>query len=118
MLCVISLGFQRPTGVIPSSVLGLEALTGSLGFFDFENYRNDPRESETFQPADMLHEMEMERQVSDILRLASYNPVRSISSHLIEEKLAKYRAILRTFFVSGLMHELLILYHYGRVKPR
>ncbi|KAL5769241.1 hypothetical protein ACOSP7_015801 [Xanthoceras sorbifolium] len=55
--------------------------------------------------------------VSDILRWAAYNPVRSISSRLIGEKLAKYPAILATFFLSGLMHELQF-YYYGREKPR
>lgn len=32
--------FQRPPGAIPSSMLGLEALTGSLDDFGFEDYLN------------------------------------------------------------------------------
>ncbi|KAB5520083.1 hypothetical protein DKX38_024402 [Salix brachista] len=32
--------FQRPPGPIPSSMLGLEALTGSLEDFGFEDYLN------------------------------------------------------------------------------
>ncbi|KAJ6287746.1 hypothetical protein OIU76_028876, partial [Salix suchowensis] len=32
--------FQRPPGPIPSSMLGLEALTGSLEDFGFEDYMN------------------------------------------------------------------------------
>ncbi|KAJ6351394.1 hypothetical protein OIU78_007333 [Salix suchowensis] len=32
--------FQRPPGPIPSSMLGLEALTGSLEDFAFEDYLN------------------------------------------------------------------------------
>ena len=32
--------FQRPPGVIPSSMLGLEAYTGSLDDFGFEDYLN------------------------------------------------------------------------------
>lgn len=32
--------FQRPPGGIPSSMLGLEALTGSLDDFGFEDYLN------------------------------------------------------------------------------
>ncbi|TXG57765.1 hypothetical protein EZV62_015594 [Acer yangbiense] len=32
--------FQRPAGAIPSSMLGLEALTGSLDDFGFEDYLN------------------------------------------------------------------------------
>uniref|UniRef100_A0A2P2KWT9 Cyclin-B1-2-like n=1 Tax=Rhizophora mucronata TaxID=61149 RepID=A0A2P2KWT9_RHIMU len=51
--------FQRPPGPVPSSMLGLEALTGSLDDFGFEDYLNDPRESETFRPADMHHGMEV-----------------------------------------------------------
>ncbi|KAI9186285.1 hypothetical protein LWI28_015786 [Acer negundo] len=51
--------FHRPAGAIPSSMLGLEALTGSLDDFGFEDYLNDPRESEPFRPADMHHGMEV-----------------------------------------------------------
>ncbi|KAI4366744.1 hypothetical protein MLD38_022583 [Melastoma candidum] len=51
--------FQRPAGAIPSSMLGLEALTGSLDNFGFEDYLNDPRESESFRPSDMHHGMEV-----------------------------------------------------------
>ncbi|KAK9924751.1 hypothetical protein M0R45_033104 [Rubus argutus] len=51
--------FQRPTGAIPSSMLGLEALTGSLLDFGPEDYMNDPRESETVRPSDAHHAMEV-----------------------------------------------------------
>ncbi|XP_010262639.1 PREDICTED: cyclin-B1-2 [Nelumbo nucifera] len=51
--------FQRPPGALPSSMLGLEAITGSLDDFGFEDYLNDPRDSETFRPADMHHGMEV-----------------------------------------------------------
>ncbi|WJX51026.1 hypothetical protein P8452_37258 [Trifolium repens] len=51
--------FQRPPGVIPSSMLGLETVTGSLDHFGFEDFLNDPRESETFRPLDMHHGMEV-----------------------------------------------------------
>ncbi|KAL6961033.1 hypothetical protein U1Q18_038796 [Sarracenia purpurea var. burkii] len=51
--------FQRPPGPIPSSMLGFEALTGSLEGFGFEDYLNDPRESETFRPLDLHHGMEV-----------------------------------------------------------
>ncbi|GMP30909.1 hypothetical protein CsSME_00005351 [Camellia sinensis var. sinensis] len=50
---------SRPPGPIPSSMLGLEALTGGLEDFGFEDYLNDPRESETFRPLDMHHGMEV-----------------------------------------------------------
>jgi hypothetical protein len=32
--------FQRPPGALPSSLLGYEALTGSLDDFGFEDYLN------------------------------------------------------------------------------
>ncbi|XP_057955754.1 uncharacterized protein LOC131143447 [Malania oleifera] len=51
--------FQRPPGAIPSSMLGLEALDGNLEGFGFEDYLNDPRESETLRPADTHHGMEV-----------------------------------------------------------
>ncbi|KAE9593451.1 hypothetical protein Lal_00029307 [Lupinus albus] len=51
--------FQRPPGAIPSSMLGLEALTGDLDNFGFEDYLNDPSESEGFRPLDMHHGMEV-----------------------------------------------------------
>ncbi|OMO80126.1 Proteasome maturation factor UMP1 [Corchorus capsularis] len=49
--------FQRP--ILPSSMLGLEALTGELDHFGFEDYLNDPRESESFRPQDLHHSMEV-----------------------------------------------------------
>ncbi|PIN12790.1 Proteasome maturation factor [Handroanthus impetiginosus] len=51
--------FQRPPGVIPSSFVGLEALTGTLESFAFEDYLNDPKDSESFCPIDMHHGMEV-----------------------------------------------------------
>ncbi|KAJ9173088.1 hypothetical protein P3X46_016262 [Hevea brasiliensis] len=51
--------FQRPPGPIPSSMLGLKAHTGRLDDFGFEDYLNDPRESETFRTPDMHHGMEV-----------------------------------------------------------
>ncbi|MED6199674.1 hypothetical protein PIB30_078143 [Stylosanthes scabra] len=51
--------FQRPPGVIPSSMLGLDAYTGRLDDFGFEDYLNDPRESETLRPLDLHHGMEV-----------------------------------------------------------
>ncbi|CAK8576955.1 unnamed protein product [Lathyrus sativus] len=56
--------FQRPPGVIPSSMLGLETVTGSLDHFGFEDFLNDPCESETFRPLDMHHGMEVRLGIS------------------------------------------------------
>ncbi|KAL7135588.1 hypothetical protein ABFS83_11G107900 [Erythranthe nasuta] len=51
--------FQRPPGVIPSSFLGLESFTGTLDGIGFEDYLNDPRDSESYRPIDMHHGMEV-----------------------------------------------------------
>ncbi|XP_075482959.1 cyclin-B1-2-like [Primulina tabacum] len=51
--------FQRPPGAIPSSFLGLEAIDGTLEGFGFEDYLNDPKDSESFRTADMHHGMEV-----------------------------------------------------------
>ncbi|GAB2210845.1 hypothetical protein Droror1_Dr00016132 [Drosera rotundifolia] len=51
--------FQRPQGPIPSSMLGLEAFTGSLDHIGVVDYLNDPRDSEAFRPVDMHHGMEV-----------------------------------------------------------
>ncbi|XP_020578853.1 cyclin-B1-2-like [Phalaenopsis equestris] len=51
--------FQRPPGMLTSSMLGLEALTGGLEKFMFEDYLNMPQDSETFRPLDMHHGMEV-----------------------------------------------------------
>uniref|UniRef100_A0A1J3F7E5 Cyclin-B1-2 n=1 Tax=Noccaea caerulescens TaxID=107243 RepID=A0A1J3F7E5_NOCCA len=51
--------FQRPSGAIPSSMLGLEVYTGAIDNFGFEDYLNDPRESETLKPVDFHHAMEV-----------------------------------------------------------
>ncbi|XP_059640056.1 cyclin-B1-2-like [Cornus florida] len=56
--------FQRPAGAIPSSMLGLEAMTGDLEDFGFEDYLNDPRESESFRPVDMHHGIEVRLSLS------------------------------------------------------
>ncbi|KAJ3670843.1 hypothetical protein LUZ60_008269 [Juncus effusus] len=51
--------FQRPSAALPSSMLGFEALTGSLDDFGFEDYLNLPQDSESFRPAEMHHGMEV-----------------------------------------------------------
>ncbi|CAA6671414.1 unnamed protein product [Spirodela intermedia] len=48
-----------------SSMLGLEAITGSLDDFGFEDYLNDPRDSDSFRPADMHHGMEVRLGISN-----------------------------------------------------
>ncbi|EEC75641.1 hypothetical protein OsI_12387 [Oryza sativa Indica Group] len=50
--------FQRPPGALPSSMLGYEALTGSLDDFGFEDYLNLPQDSDSFHAPDMHHGME------------------------------------------------------------
>nr|XP_010927826.1 cyclin-B1-2 [Elaeis guineensis] len=56
--------FQRPSGSLPSSMLGFEALTGGLDDFGFEDYLNVPQDSETFVPPDMHHAMEVRLGIS------------------------------------------------------
>ncbi|CAN6238578.1 unnamed protein product [Urochloa humidicola] len=51
--------FQRPPGALPSSMLGYEALTGSLDDFGFEDYLNLPQDSDSFRQPDMHHGMEV-----------------------------------------------------------
>ncbi|KAK8963598.1 Cyclin-B1-2 [Platanthera guangdongensis] len=51
--------FQRPLGMLPSSIGGYEALTGSLEDFGFEDYLNMPQDAESFIPPDMHHAMEV-----------------------------------------------------------
>ncbi|WOH12141.1 hypothetical protein DCAR_0831640 [Daucus carota subsp. sativus] len=53
--------------------------------------------------------------VSNILRPTVFVPVHNISTILIGKKLAALPAVIATFFVSGLMHEL-IFYSYQRQK--
>ncbi|XP_075081975.1 acyl-CoA--sterol O-acyltransferase 1-like [Nicotiana tabacum] len=54
--------------------------------------------------------------VTNILRPTVYDPVRSIAMDWIPRKWAPLPAVLATFFVSGLMHEV-IFYYIGRLKP-
>lgn len=54
--------------------------------------------------------------VSNILRPTVYEPVRSISSSLIGKKWRALPAVVATFLVSGIMHEL-VFYNIGRLKP-
>lgn len=51
--------FQRPPGPIQSSMLGFEAFTGTLDDIGFEDYLNDPRDSENLRVPDMHHGMEV-----------------------------------------------------------
>ncbi|GLT83613.1 hypothetical protein SLE2022_018910 [Rubroshorea leprosula] len=53
---------------------------------------------------------------SDILRQTIYNPLRRISTHIIGHRWASLPAVLVTFLVSGLMHEV-IYYHLTHLRP-
>ncbi|XP_074358389.1 acyl-CoA--sterol O-acyltransferase 1-like [Apium graveolens] len=55
--------------------------------------------------------------VSNILKPAVFEPTRSIFTGLFGRKWAAFPGVLATFFVSGLMHEL-VFYTYGRQKTR
>ncbi|CAI9097061.1 OLC1v1033360C1 [Oldenlandia corymbosa var. corymbosa] len=54
--------------------------------------------------------------VSNILRPTVYDPVRLISESVLGSDWAAIPAVLATFVVSGLMHEL-VFYNFGRLKP-
>ncbi|KAI0488552.1 hypothetical protein KFK09_028388 [Dendrobium nobile] len=54
----------RPPGLLPSSMVGLEALIGGLEDFGFEDYLNMPQDAETFRPVDMHHAMEVHLGIS------------------------------------------------------
>ncbi|GKV43788.1 hypothetical protein SLEP1_g51041 [Rubroshorea leprosula] len=53
---------------------------------------------------------------SDVLRHLIYNPLRRISKRIIGDRWKSLPAILGTFFVSGLMHEVLY-YHLTHLPP-
>lgn len=53
--------------------------------------------------------------VSSILRLAVYEPTGNIASDLVGRKWVRIPAVMGTFFVSGIMHELMFFY-LGRDK--
>ncbi|XP_042958427.1 acyl-CoA--sterol O-acyltransferase 1-like [Carya illinoinensis] len=54
--------------------------------------------------------------VTNILRMTVYNPTRHAATSVIRRKWAPLPAILTTFLVSGLMHEL-VFYCMGRLRP-
>nr|GLL28729.1 acyl-CoA--sterol O-acyltransferase 1-like isoform X1 [Ipomoea trifida] len=54
--------------------------------------------------------------VNRILRPAVYSPFLDVSAKYLGRKWATYPAVMATFMVSGLMHEL-IYYYLGRVRP-
>ncbi|XP_073157667.1 probable long-chain-alcohol O-fatty-acyltransferase 5 [Henckelia pumila] len=54
--------------------------------------------------------------VTNIMNPTVYQPVRSFSARFLARKWAPIPAVLATFFVSGLMHEL-VFYNIGRQKP-
>ncbi|CAI9262957.1 unnamed protein product [Lactuca saligna] len=51
--------FQRPPGLIPSSMLGLESITGTLEDFGVEDYLQGVHDTETMRVPDMHHGMEV-----------------------------------------------------------
>ncbi|XP_019169158.1 PREDICTED: acyl-CoA--sterol O-acyltransferase 1-like [Ipomoea nil] len=54
--------------------------------------------------------------VTNILRPAVYDPIRAAAARLLPRKWAALPAVVATFLVSGIMHEL-VFYNIGRVKP-
>ncbi|XP_071713882.1 probable long-chain-alcohol O-fatty-acyltransferase 5 [Rutidosis leptorrhynchoides] len=54
--------------------------------------------------------------VTGILHPTVYLPIRKVSGRYLSKKLAPFPAVMGSFIVSGLMHEL-IFYYIGRLKP-
>ncbi|KAI3680457.1 hypothetical protein L6452_35228 [Arctium lappa] len=54
--------------------------------------------------------------VTGVLHPTVYLPVRSLSGRYLPKKVAPLPAVMASFIVSGLMHEL-IFYYLGRLKP-
>ncbi|XP_031125006.1 acyl-CoA--sterol O-acyltransferase 1-like [Ipomoea triloba] len=54
--------------------------------------------------------------VSNILRPTVYAPVKSATGRVLSRKWAVVTAVMATFVVSGVMHEL-VFYNIGRVRP-
>lgn len=54
--------------------------------------------------------------VTSILRPTVYDPTRNFFKSIVGRKGAAFPAVLATFLVSGIMHEL-IFYYLGRMKP-
>ncbi|CAK7345080.1 unnamed protein product [Dovyalis caffra] len=54
--------------------------------------------------------------VTNVLHPAVFNPVRSVLSRWIAKKWTPVPAVIASFLVSGIMHEL-IFYHIGRQNP-
>ncbi|XP_019171773.1 PREDICTED: acyl-CoA--sterol O-acyltransferase 1-like [Ipomoea nil] len=54
--------------------------------------------------------------VTNILRPTVYDPVRSVSARFLPESLASLPAVMASFVVSGIMHEL-VFYNIGRATP-
>ncbi|KAI3823824.1 hypothetical protein L1987_05267 [Smallanthus sonchifolius] len=54
--------------------------------------------------------------VTGVLHPTVYLPVRSVSGRYLRKELAPFPAVIASFIVSGLMHEL-IFYYIGRLKP-
>ncbi|KAI3933888.1 hypothetical protein MKX01_028214 [Papaver californicum] len=84
-----------------------------LGLDDLEPQFRDPFISTSLQD---FWGRRWNLMATNILWLAVYLPIRSFCTHIIGRKWASLPAILFTFWVSGIMHEL-IIYYLTRVYP-
>ncbi|XP_059664404.1 acyl-CoA--sterol O-acyltransferase 1-like [Cornus florida] len=89
------------------------ALVRALARLELEPQFDDPYLSSSLQD---FWGRRWNLMVTGILRPTVYDPVRSISTRFIGRKWSPLPAVLATFFLSGMMHEL-IFYNFGRVKP-
>ncbi|KAI3866045.1 hypothetical protein MKX03_024744 [Papaver bracteatum] len=96
--------------------LMLIVIAGSVQFFlglELEPQFNQPFLSTSLQD---FWGKRWNLMVTGILRPTVYQPVQSIFMRIVGKRCAKLIALLATFVVSGLMHEL-IVYYLGRVWP-
>lgn len=89
------------------------ALVGALLRVELEPQFNDPYLATSLQD---FWGRRWNLMVSNTLHPTVYRPVRSISARYVPRRWAPIPAVLATFLVSGVMHEL-IFYNIGRLRP-
>ncbi|XP_068339503.1 long-chain-alcohol O-fatty-acyltransferase-like [Pyrus communis] len=81
--------------------------------FELEPHSNEPYLSTSLQD---FWGCRWNLMVTNILRPTTYYPVRNIFTRVVGSRLARFLAMMSTFAVSGLMHEV-IYYYLARVSP-
>ncbi|KAK1351997.1 Acyl-CoA--sterol O-acyltransferase 1 [Heracleum sosnowskyi] len=100
--------------VLELALVGLAALARALLGLELEPQFNEPYLSTSLQD---FWGRRWNLMVTRILRPTVYEPAHKISTMILGRQLASLPAILATFIVSAIMHELMF-YYLGRVRPR